>query len=88
MLRHLSKVDKMGLEMGVHHFEMRRDDLNKNSIGSYIYICGQKFLIRYKDQIETCHICNKPGLKGVECDEKFDKQWPKLSYGISKQRRC
>ena len=86
VLRHVSKVDKMGLEMGIHHFEMRKDDLNENPIESYIYISGQEFLIRYKGQIETCHICNKPGHKGVECDEKFDKQWPKLSDGISKRK--
>ena len=65
---------------------MRKDDLNKNPIGSYIYISGQEFLIRYKGQIETCHTSDKPGL--VECDKKFDKQSPKLSDGISKQRKC
>ena len=86
VLQHVSKVDKMGLEMGVHHFEMRKDDLNENFLGSYIYISGQKFLIRYKSQIETCHICNKPGNKGVQCDEKFDKLWPKLSDGMPKRK--
>ena len=56
--------------MGVYHFEMRKDDLNENLIGSYIYISGQEFLIRYKGQIETCRIYNKPGHKRVDCDEK------------------
>ena len=60
--------------MGIRHFEMQIDDLNKNSIGSCIYVSGQEFLIRYKGQIETCHICNKHGNKDVDCDEKFYKQ--------------
>ena len=75
VLRNVTKVDKMG----AHHFGMRKDDLKENRIGSYIYINGQQFLIRYKGQIESCHICNKPGHKGVDCDEKIGKQWPKLS---------
>ena len=72
--------------MGVHHFEMRKNDLNKNPIGSYIYINGQEFLIRYKGQVETCHICSKSGHKSVDCDKKFEKQWLKLSDGISKRK--
>ena len=43
-------------------------------------------MIRCKGQIETCHICNKPGHKGVKCNENFDKQWPRLSDGISKRK--
>ena len=31
VLRHVSKVDKMGFEMGVHHFQIRKDYLNENS---------------------------------------------------------
>ena len=65
---HVSEVDKMVFEMGVHHFEMRKDDLNENPIGRYIYISGQEFLIRYKGQIETCRICSKLGHKGIDCD--------------------
>ena len=65
--------------MGIHHFETRKDDLNENPIGSNVYFSGQEFLMLCKGQIETCHICNKPGHKGVDCDEKFDTQWPKLS---------
>ena len=83
VLRHVSKVNKMGFEMGVHHFEIRKFDLTKNPIGSYISIDDQEFLIRYNGQIETCHICYKPGHKSVECDKKFDKQWPELSDDIS-----
>ena len=30
LLRHVSKVYKMGFEMGVYHFEMRKDDLNQH----------------------------------------------------------
>ena len=70
--------------MGVHHFEMRKNNLKKNPIGSYIYICRQEFLIKYKGQLETCHISNKLWRKGVDCDEKYNKQWPKLGDGISK----
>ena len=50
---------------------MRQDGLNDNPIGSYIYIGGEEFLVKYKGQIETCHICNKPVNKGADCDEKF-----------------
>ena len=42
--------------------------------------------MRYKGQIETCYICNKPGHKGVECDQKFGKQRLMLSDGISKRK--
>ena len=53
---------------------------------SYIYISGQEFLIRYKRQIVTCHNCNKLEHKGVDCDEKFEIQWPELCDGISKRK--
>ena len=43
VLRHESKVDKMGFEIGVHQFEMRKDDLNENPIESYIYISSRIF---------------------------------------------
>ena len=77
--KYFAKLDKMGFATGVHYFEMRQDEINDNPIGSYIYIGGEEFLVKYKGQIETCHICNKPGHKGADCNEKFDKQWPKLS---------
>ena len=44
-LRLVSKVDKMVFEIRVLNFEMRKDDLNENSIGSYLYVSGQEFLI-------------------------------------------
>ena len=40
----------------------------------------------FLQRAKLSHICNKPGHKGVECDEKFDKQWPKLNDGISKRK--
>ena len=69
----------LGFATGVHYFVLRQHELNDNLIGSYIYIGDEEFLVKYKRQIETCHICNKPGHKGADCNEKFDKQWPKLS---------
>ena len=30
-------------------------------------------MITYTEQIETSRICNKPGPKGIDCDEKFNK---------------
>ena len=75
--KYFAKLDKMGFATGVHYFEMRQDELNDNPIGSYIYIGGEEFLVKYKGQIETCHICNKPGHKGADCNEKFDKTMAK-----------
>ena len=49
VLRHVGKVGKMG-------FKMRKDDLNENPIGSYVYISGPEFLIRYNSELETRHI--------------------------------
>ena len=49
--------------MGVHHFETPKDDLNENPIGSYIYINGQEFLVRYKGQIETVMFAVSLGIK-------------------------
>ena len=86
VLRHVSKFDEKGFQIRVHHFEMRKDDLNENPFRSYIYIKGQEFLIRCKRQVETCHICHKPRCKGVDYDKKFDKQWPKFGNGISKRK--
>ena len=34
--KHYAKRDKMSFSTGVHHFEMRQDELNDNPIGSHI----------------------------------------------------
>ena len=77
--RHVNKVDQKGFQMGIHMFEMRKDQITENPIGSYIYVLGCEFLVKYAGQEATCHLCGKTGHKSAECEEKEErKQWPKL----------
>jgi len=39
VLKHTTKVDKMGFEMRVHLFQMRKDELNDNRlVALYLYL--------------------------------------------------
>ena len=68
--RHVTKVDQKGFQMGIHMFEMRKDQITENPMGSYIYILGCEFLVKYAGQEATCHLCGKTGHKSAECEEK------------------
>ena len=75
----MTKVDQKGFQMGIHMFEMRKDQITENPIGSYTYVLGCEFLVKYAGQEVTCHLCGKTGHKSAECEEKEErKQWPKL----------
>ena len=82
--KHISKHDQKGFEMGIHIFEMKKDDLDTRPIPSYISVADHEFLVKYPGQVETCHVCSKPGHKAVDCQEK--SEWPKLSPGSIKKR--
>jgi len=77
VLKHTTKVDKMGFEMGVHLFQMRKDELNDNPNDSFISVSGHELLVKYAGQIETCYVYHEPGHKGLDCPQK-NEQWPKL----------
>jgi len=72
--------------VGVHLFEMRKDDIKENPIGRYIQVVGQNFLVKYNGQVETCHIFHKSGHKSVDCEERSDKYWPKFGKIDEKQK--
>ena len=38
ILRQVNKVNQKGSQMGIHLFEMRKDQVTENPIGSYIYM--------------------------------------------------
>ncbi|XP_078485942.1 uncharacterized protein LOC144744635 [Ciona intestinalis] len=73
----VQRTDKDGLKTGVRIAVMKKEDLEKQPIPSYISINNSEFYVTYNGQTVTCKYCGEFGHKQADCAKRI-KDYPRL----------
>ncbi|XP_077972671.1 uncharacterized protein LOC144427381 [Styela clava] len=68
--------DRFNMKNGIRRFFIKKDDLMKKPIKSYVKIKGHSLVVKYWGQTPTCRICGEIGHIKNECENfipKFDR---------------
>ncbi|XP_078495352.1 uncharacterized protein LOC144750183 [Ciona intestinalis] len=78
------KIDKDGFKTGVRYITMKREDVEKKPISSYIIVNNLEFYVSYFGQKITCKYCSKPGHKQADCKQR-KSDFPRLETATLEQ---
>ena len=81
--------DRFNIQTGIRIFKMTREDLEENSIASYLFFGKYKFRVRYTGQKTTCGYCAEQDHLERNCTKKQNmiKNGPKFKIGKTHDKK-
>ena len=74
----------MALKSGIRILTMNKNELETNSLPSYIFIDGFELYVTYKGQTVTCRFCGETGHVQMNCEKRM-LEFPKLGHTFYNQ---